>query len=467
MSNLSNLLKLYKERLFPLPYPYKIKRALNNLRKKVRVGRGRSGSVGAGLVYRTLLLGAVLCGMSVLGFHPATQAIQTSFPLLALITTPPPPNGDPGQPAGKDGHDDEDVVDEIVDLSRENPDGKSVAPYIRVSTRGQAAGLSPKAQREELLSWAKKYRPSRLYIFADTGRSGRDFAHRKIKDITELKQRGLIDEVWVRAVDRLGRDSFELASFFVSFMLAGGVIRTSTDTFTKEPVSLINFILHAFAAEVQNNAKIEAIQGSYRKLIRDGKWPFWAPTGYIKDPAGHIHKTNDLKVRLAVESVIPIFIQTESIGKTARLVGESTGVKLCPSVMKRILSLPFYEGKMTLCGETYFDSSLAYRTEEETVITKKILDMKGAKYARKAQEIFQVQALSDLESVYELFDKLHEHYVIKGCKGHLGPNGLSQDSQPPHMILYCKTCGSGFRWPQSRQRKDAGRGLHQGSDAAV
>ena len=165
---------------------------------------------------------------------------------------------------------------------------------MRVSTLKQGERFSLKAE-EELLSWKDKYHPSKTYVYVDNGKSGRKFTNRKIKKITELKEKGLIDEVWERAVDRLGRGCYDLARFFVAFMLAGGVIRTQTGEYTKNPLSLINFTTQAFAAEIQNNTRIGALESSYGKLTREGKWPYRAPTGFQKTTDDRLSNTDDME----------------------------------------------------------------------------------------------------------------------------------------------------------------------------
>ena len=194
-------------------------------------------------------------------------------------------------------------------------------------------------------------------------------------------------------------------------MLAGGVIRTATETFTKEPASLINFILQAFAAEIQNKARTDAIAGSFRKSIRDGKYPLVAPLGYEKTEDDRIVKTSDPKLRAACQDVAPTFLlsQTKTFVETSSNIERVHGIKFRPPVIRNMLTSPFYEGKIGLCGEVQYNPSLAYRSEEETAQIARILADKGARYARKADEIFQVQVFSDVGNVYEFMRKLHEH----------------------------------------------------------
>src|SRR5438552_13961636 len=168
--------------------------------------------------------------------------------------------------------------------------GPRVIGYVRTSKWDQAKGLSPETQEEELLAWARVHHPSYLYMKFDDGKSGLNFTRRKIGKISKLKQEGRVSEVWVRSVDRLGRDCFELVRFCLNFLLEGGKIRTQEGVFTKEPTPFVTFVMLAFSAHISNETKAQAAVASKKLSFRLGKWNKRVPLGYSKTDDGWIRK---------------------------------------------------------------------------------------------------------------------------------------------------------------------------------
>ena len=94
--------------------------------------------------------------------------------------------------------------------------GSRVAWYARVSTSRQAKeGYSIEAQLDKLKTMVDRLKPSYIYWFIDSGKSGIDFDKRKIGEIMRLKEEKKITELWVTDIDRIGRDCRKLLTYFL------------------------------------------------------------------------------------------------------------------------------------------------------------------------------------------------------------------------------------------------------------
>lgn len=114
-------------------------------------------------------------------------------------------------------------------------DGPRVAAYLRVSTTKQAKdGVSLDVQRDKIKEMIKHFKPSQLYEYIDPGKSGREFDNRKVTDILELAKKGMVDELWVTHIDRVGRTLLDLLHFFVILWRNNVIIRTFEDSYTSK-----------------------------------------------------------------------------------------------------------------------------------------------------------------------------------------------------------------------------------------
>lgn len=92
--------------------------------------------------------------------------------------------------------------------------GIRAAGYVRVSTRRQARdGFSLAAQEQELRKLAQDLKFSRVYWFIDT-KTGKDFDRRKLSNILDMAEAHAIQSLLIVRIDRVGRLSRCLLTFF-------------------------------------------------------------------------------------------------------------------------------------------------------------------------------------------------------------------------------------------------------------
>ena len=157
MSSISTSLKLYIQRMILSRYPSAVIRRLSGFTKvdngenHTPVRRAISyGALASSHTRHTLVrLGisyAATVAFLYLHAHPLVPVVTSSPWFVLASATKGPPEKDEDK-----AKDEDEVVDRVIDLSKENPTGKRVADYFRVSTTKQREGLSRKAQEEELM----------------------------------------------------------------------------------------------------------------------------------------------------------------------------------------------------------------------------------------------------------------------------------------------------------------------------
>ena len=322
--------------------------------------------------------------------------------------------------------------------------GPRVIGYIRVSSSDQAKGLSPETQEEELLAWARMHHPSYLYMKFDNGKSGIDFTRRKIGEISKLKKEGKVTELWVRAVDRLGRDTFELVTFFLDFLFEGGKIRSQEGIFTREKTSFITFVMLAFSAQISNETKAQAAVASKKRSFRLGKWNKRVPFGYVKTPDGWIQK--DLAKQEIVLEIFHIFLLRKSIAFARREVSRRYHLVLSRDKLRIILGNPVYYGEPSLSGEVVQDESLAFIPKNEFVRIQAMLQETDLNHKGKATELFQTIVINDVTLLHDFIAELRKHFM--SCRGEVQVNGARYDTSRPQLAFFCPSCGHHWRFPR-------------------
>lgn len=329
--------------------------------------------------------------------------------------------------------------------------GSRVVGYVRVSSSDQKKGLSPEVQEEELLGWVKDQNPSYLYMKFDNGKTGTDFTRRKIKDISNLQEEGKVNEVWVRHVDRLGRECFELAYFFTGFLLKGGVIRTSDMVYTRDLTSFIMFIAQAFSAHVSNTARAQSAMASIKKSFQLGNWLRRSPPfGYKLKSDGKWIEKEPTEER-AVLDIFREFLGSGDIESVRRYMLDKDKIDLKRDRIRGILSNEVYIGRPSLLGEVKCDPSLAYVQEGEYFQIQSKLAETHSRYEKKADATFRELFFQDAYSLSELLVKLHQHFLK--CGGFVGTNGTHPESK--QITFRCNKCLMQFRFPLLRRPKNS------------
>ncbi|MDA4127330.1 MAG: recombinase family protein [Thaumarchaeota archaeon] len=370
-------------------------------------------------------------------------------------------------------------LDEVQDFEKsydwDGPDGKCthenghprVAIYIRISDRQQGE-LSPKAQLAQLLRWVDEFMPSQIIVKADNGKSGQRFTDRKIRDISQLKEDGQLDEVWTRSVDRLGRKLFNLIWFYLTFLVDGGKIRTADYVYTNDPMSILIFVVRAFAAEIENKERIDHVVESLKRTFTvERNWFYPIPPGYEGDPGSDwIRKKagSDDFVTFVFRRFIKLGEDPSStpIVLLQREVVDRFGFIISRDRLRRMLSNPAYVGRPSFMGETVGDESLRYIQDGEFEEVQSILRAMKTRYSGKADEVFKDAVAKDISRVGELLSRVCAHVKEYGTSVVL--NGLRTDVVPPQLSVKCLCEGKKHQWRYPLHRVKLPSMISQGKE---
>jgi len=171
------------------------------------------------------------------------------------------------------------TADRIEDL--EGGMGLSAAAYVRVSTRRQARdGYSQDAQQGDLRKLAQTLGISRIFWYIDA-KSGRDFDRKKLNCILDLAEAGEIQKLLIVHIDRIGRISRRLLTFFSELRDFGVVINTPDGEIDINRLEdMLITAIKAWAAQHDNERRAKAATAGKRESFRKKHWNKPVPPGY-------------------------------------------------------------------------------------------------------------------------------------------------------------------------------------------
>lgn len=332
-------------------------------------------------------------------------------------------------------------------------DGPRVASYLRVSTTKQAKdGVSLDVQRDKIKEMIKHLKPSQVYEYIDPGKSGREFDNRKVTDILELAKKGMIDELWVTHIDRIGRTLLDLLHFFVILWKNDVIIRTFEDSYTNKNLSkLLEIILKAYTAEETNNKRTEVSVDSKKRNFKSKIWNKALPLGYNRKHDSWLEKIP--KWESIIKECHNHFVLTKNVTSVRRHINRKYS-QLLPKPLssyqiKRILSDPLYIGKPEHMGVVVHDPSLAFVDEKMFAKCQKILEKKLSRH--KPNRLDPIKELVTKYGISALgfIDKLEYHH--KGCEGLVVKNGTRIVELVRRQTFVCKKCEDQFWIPSNSQ----------------
>ena len=335
-------------------------------------------------------------------------------------------------------------------------DGPKVAAYLRVSKKKRDS-YSLEFQYEAINKMKAQYQPSRIYWFIDDGKSSKspkDFDKLKMNDISVLREKREIQELWVFLVNRMGRVCRKLLFFFLEFCDEGGVIRDSQKTYDlKDLGGIITFVIEAHSAEKANTDRATAATAGKARAFKLKRWnkkggkkgerPFgFAPFGeWLKK----LPEYGPLINRLC-----QLLFETRNLKVVSDQLGTFGGLLAKPlstSQIKRIATDPLYKGEPEHLGEVVIDSDLAFYDKD---IRERNLE--ALAYIQKRWKPKRVGPLMQLAiSKPTTFQQLLEDHEIEmrhtRCGGLVRLNGTTFDESIWQQLLSCKQCPKKWRLP--------------------
>lgn len=247
--------------------------------------------------------------------------------------------------------------------------------YLRVSTarqatkNGEAEGYSIPAQREACLRKARELGAEAIEEFVDAGASARSADRAGLQALLDRVRVGDISYVIVHKLDRLARSRIDDAEIATVFHLAGTTLVSASEQIDDSPSgTLLHGIMAAIAEHYSKNLSHEARKGMAEKARRGGTNGV-APLGYLNS----VEKIKGVEVRTVIRDedrahhVVWAFEQYATgdwsiaalrdglaeRGMRSRTTRRFAGGPLNSSQVHRILTHPYYKGKVVFNGVLY------------------------------------------------------------------------------------------------------------------
>ncbi len=228
--------------------------------------------------------------------------------------------------------------------------------YARVSTDKQA-DLSIPAQLEAMRAYANQKQWLVAEEFIEPGASAktteRPALQRLLARIRDSKRK--TDVVLVHKIDRLARNVYDHATIKALLtqrqVQLASVVENVDDTV---PGQLVENIMASIAQFYSANLAQEVKKGMRQKVLNGG-WPHLAPRGYIHvktdgDRVSRVepHPTEAVSIRQAFERYATGWYSLKGLATTLAREGvaSSNGQPIAPAYIRRILTNPFYLGRV-------------------------------------------------------------------------------------------------------------------------
>ena len=147
---------------------------------------------------------------------------------------------------------------------------KAIA-YTRVSTEGQAEGLSLKAQRETIEA-AAKHRGWQLTVIEDAGESGTDEGRPGLREALEMIAANEAEALMVARLDRLSRSAVHTGQLLEWFGRADAAfVALDMDIDTSTPSGILVAGVLAHVAQWEGSAIASRTSAALQSLKAEGK----------------------------------------------------------------------------------------------------------------------------------------------------------------------------------------------------
>jgi len=336
--------------------------------------------------------------------------------------------------------------------------GPSVAAYVRVSPGKSAKeGYSMEVQYKKLKAMIKKRKPkpSRIFWFFDPEKSAsHDYEKRKMKDILDLRKRGIISELWGITIERMGRETRKLLDCYYEFVDSGGKIVTPEKEYCKEDFSSeFQFFFEAKMAQRTTELRTVAMIASVKESFMKKHWnkSKKAPGGFIararKIKEGWLKK--DLEFDPIVKAASRLYRRHQSVRyvtgrlnkRFKKLLGQEP---LTDYQVGAMLFDGLYSGRPEHMGEVVVDPSLEFITEKTRQKNLKNRD-ENRKNTPKTLNLMEKMAIEQPTNLLEMMRKKEIILVHNRCWGKLKKNG--PDKKTNQQLLSCKKCPKAWRLP--------------------
>ncbi len=245
---------------------------------------------------------------------------------------------------------------------------KRAVIYLRVSTsrqatkNGEAEGYSIPAQRSACERKVVDLGAEVVQEFVDAGASARSADRDGLQEMLAYVREGNVDYVLVHKLDRLARDRADDVMILATIQAAGAVLVSATESIDETPSGmLMHGIMASMAEFYSRNLANEAKKGIAQKAMNGGTHGV-APIGYVntlariegrevkgvafdEDKAEHIRWAFQTYAT-GQWSISTLRDELEERGLKSRATAKYVGTPLNNSQVHRVLTNPYYMGKI-------------------------------------------------------------------------------------------------------------------------
>jgi DNA invertase Pin-like site-specific DNA recombinase len=269
------------------------------------------------------------------------------------------------------------------------PNLKRAVGYYRVSTKEQVEeGNSLSTQEKLCKEWVRKNGYEIIEQFIEQGESA------KTADRTELQKlfiycankKNMVDAVVIYKLDRLSRNTDDYSQIRLLLKKYGVEIKSTTEFFENTPVGRFMENTMANIAQFDNDIRSERSGGGMKEAVRDGRYVWMAPVGYIntkvngkstiaQDPlmAPIVRETFELALK-GIRTVEEVRVIMEERGLALK-----SGKPLNKTYFYKILKNKLYMGTIEKFGEIHKGLFEPIVSEELFNQVQRILRGKGRK----------------------------------------------------------------------------------------
>ena len=269
------------------------------------------------------------------------------------------------------------------------PNLKRAVGYYRVSTKEQVEeGNSLSTQEKLCKEWARKNGYEIIEQFIEQGESA------KTADRTELQKlfiycankKNMVDAVVIYKLDRLSRNTDDYSQIRLLLKKYGVEIKSTTEFFENTPVGRFMENTMANIAQFDNDIRSERSGGGMKEAVRDGRYVWMAPVGYINTKVnGKSTIVQDPLMAPIVKETFELALKGIRTVEEVRVIMEERGLvlksgkPLNKTYFYKILKNKLYMGKIEKFGEVHTGLFEPIISEEVFNQVQRILKGKGRK----------------------------------------------------------------------------------------
>ena len=259
---------------------------------------------------------------------------------------------------------------------------KRVVIYIRVSTIDQAReGYSLAAQRHILEEWAISHGHEVVYVYEDSGISGKDVSHRPaMVRLLEDARLNKFDIVLVWSLSRLTRSVADLYTTWELLKTYHIGLMSYTETFdTNTPAGRAMMGFLGVFAQMEREITAERVKVAMAERAAMGKRTCNEVLGYDLDGSDSLRINENEAER--VRYIFDKYIEYQNLSAVAELCAlrgywGKRGRKLKAQHIKTVLTRPIYIGYNSYCGKLYRGNFEPIISERQFERAQKILQSK-------------------------------------------------------------------------------------------